>query len=284
MKSVFFIVLLFFNKMLTSQIVTGKIDNKNERVVKFFYKKKLSIIEDSVFVNEKGHFKKRFKFKSGTFVTMKYETKSKLLFLYPGFDVVIYFDFGSDIIYSNSFFIKGDYGINKYLNADVEQKMRNYFNSRIDLTKPIEQFKYLIDSFTIYSSNLRQSFFENKDFQKNYLSQFMLIDSVKWHYYAVLLANDYLGLYKFGNKNLFINDVVRGNLIFNDKYLTAEYYNKMWIFLLKNFYLYDTVFKKNISNEKQDFPAYVLNYIKVNNIKGLLESQIISQLLFDISS
>lgn len=270
----------------TGQRITGTITNgAGDKFVKFRYLEGLASKEDSAKVNSNGVFIKDFRLPEACYLLLTYSSFRKRIYVFPGGKLNIGFDATNDSTFQKSFMVKGDYFINRYLDT-ITYVHYNFIRDRVIIEQPIDAFRPVLKAFRIFSDSLRRSFFSNVGRNKpiTALNNFLTTDSINWYSYSILAANDYVGIIKAGNKELFRKEEIVKRLIYEapGTYLASEYYRRLWFFFLKGEFESQLKHADSLQVGKMGFSDFALQYLQSKNIKGRLKELIVSQLLTDI--
>lgn len=282
------IILLFCLEDVNGQKIAGKITNgTGDTVINFSYTTGLTLKKDSAIVTATGAFTKTFNFTEPKYLTAQYSSFRKKIYVFPGARIEITFDASDQTRFNNSFMVKGDYHINRYLDSITTNNVHyKFINNKVNINLPIDSFRQVLKDFRIFSDSLRQAFFPNAQENKQIkqLNSFLITDSINWYSYSVLTANDYVRIIPTGNKKLFRQEEIEKGLLFQSSYtyLISDYYKRLWFFFLKGEFESQLKGADSTQVEKMGFTNFALQYINSKHVKGKLKELIISQLLNDI--
>lgn len=288
LKSGLTIILFFCFQVIYGQKITGRIINgTGASPINFSYTSGLVSKEDSAFVTAKGTFAKTFKFNEAKYLLIRYSNLRKEVYVFPGEKFEIGFDAADQTTFKNSFFVKGDYNINRYLDSITTNNVHyKFIYDKVNISHPIDSFRQVLKDFGIFSDSLRHAFFPNLKQNKQIkpLKDFLTTDSINWYSYSVLSANDYVSIIPTGNKKLFRQEEIENKLLLqsSDTYLISNYYKRLWFFFLKGEFEAELKGADSTEVEKMGFTNFALQHINSKHIKGKLKELIISQLLNDL--
>lgn len=273
---------------LFGQIISGNIAHgSGDQVIKFNYSDGLVSKDDSVKITDKGTFTRKFSFPEAKYLLITYNSFRKQIYIFPFAKIKISFDATDDSTFRKSFMISGDYHINDYLNFITKNQFHyKYIYDKVKIDQPVDSFRQVLKSFSIFSDSLRSSFFKKFYQTKNItpLNNFIKTDSINWYAYSILSANDYLGIIHTGNKDLFWKEEIEKKVIAgsSNTYLIADFYRRLWFFFLKGAFTAKLKGADSTQVRKTGFTTFSIEYIRATNVEGKLKELIVSQLLTDL--
>ncbi len=153
----------------------------------FLYSTGLVSKEDSAAVSEKGIFTKTFKFNDAKYLLITYSNLRKEIYVFPKGQVQISFDATDQTAFKNSFIVKGDYNINRYLDYITTNSVHyKFIYNKVNTSLPIDSFRQVLKDFRIFSDSLRHAFFPDlrQNNQIKALKSFLITDSINWYSYS----------------------------------------------------------------------------------------------------